>query len=87
MTLGFPIEKLHIITSLTTYRLETTYEGRNLALDKNEYNGLIDYEIESEQSAISLAQETLKKLCREVGIEYRPNKISKHARALKSLSK
>ncbi len=85
LTLGFPIKELRIITKLTTYRIETTYLERNLALDKNEYGQHLDYEIESEQSAISLALETLKTLCQEVGIEYHPNNISKHARALNAL--
>jgi uncharacterized protein YjbK len=84
--LGFPIKELRIITSLTTHRLETTYQGRHLALDRNEFSRQEDFEIESEQSAVSLAAETLKNLCREAKIEYRPNQISKHARALKALA-
>ncbi len=84
--LGFPIKDLRIITSLTTYRLETTYQNRHLVLDRNEYSRQEDFEVESEQSAVSLAAETLKNLCREAKIEYRPNQISKHARALKALA-
>ncbi|HOJ44452.1 MAG TPA: CYTH domain-containing protein [Bacilli bacterium] len=86
VTLGFPVEDLRIITKLTTYRIDTTFLDRNLALDKNEYADIIDYEIESEQSAISLALETLKTLCEKADIEYRPNSISKHARALNALN-
>ena len=85
LTLGFDVPTLHIITKLTTHRLETIYNGRHLALDKNEYGNIVDYEIESEQSAISLAQDTLKMLCAEANITYRPNSVSKHARALKAL--
>jgi len=85
LSLGFPIEQLTIRTSLTTWRIDTTYEERSLSLDKNVYSGITDYEVESEQSAIVLAAETLKKLCHETGITYRPNKISKHARALRAL--
>jgi len=85
-SLGFPVEQLTIRTQLTTWRIETTYEDRSLSLDKNVYSGITDYEVESEQSAIALAAETLKKLCQATGITYRPNKISKHARALKALS-
>ena len=85
-TLGFDVATLRIITHLTTKRLETIYNGRHLALDHNEYNGIVDYEIESEQSAISLAQETLKLLCTEAGIAFSPNSISKHARALRAMN-
>lgn len=86
LTLGFPVNELHIITKLVTYRIDTTYLDRNLALDRNEYGEVIDFEIESEQSAISLALETLKNLCEKAEIEYRPNNVSKHARALNALS-
>ncbi len=85
VTLGFPIAELRVITSLTTWRIDTVYHDRALSLDRNEYSGCLDFEIESEQSAISLAAETLKNLCEEVAIQYRPNNISKHARALRAL--
>jgi uncharacterized protein YjbK len=82
---GFNVSKFHIITSLETIRINTEYEGGQLSLDFNSYNGQKDYEVESEQSSIKAAEQTLKKLCEAVGLPFELNKISKHARALKSL--
>lgn len=82
---GFDTNQLTIITFLTTDRYETTFEGRNVCLDKNQYHGLVDYEVESEESSLKNAAETLKLLCEKAGIEYKPNQISKYARAIKTL--
>ena len=82
---GFDTTQLTIITYLTTDRYETTFEGRNVCLDKNQYHGLVDYEVESEESSLKNAAETLKLLCEKAGIEYKPNQISKYARAIKTL--
>jgi uncharacterized protein YjbK len=82
---GFDTNQLTIITFLTTDRYETTFEGRNVCLDKNQYHGLVDYEVESEESSLKNAADTLKLLCEKAGIEYKPNQISKYARAIKTL--
>lgn len=82
---GFDVTKLYIITSLETLRIDTEYEGGQLSLDMNRYNGETDYEVESEQSSIKAAEQTLKKLCEAVNLPFELNKISKHARALQSL--
>jgi uncharacterized protein YjbK len=83
----FDTSLLKIITSLTTERIDTTFENRHICLDKNMYNGHVDYEVESEESSLQLASETLKKLCEYAGITYVENKISKHSRALNSVKK
>jgi uncharacterized protein YjbK len=82
---GFDTTKLHIITQLTTERYETTFEGRHVCLDKNLYHGLTDFEIESEESSLKHAAETLKLLCEKANIEYKANHVSKYARAIKTL--
>jgi uncharacterized protein YjbK len=83
----FDTSLLKIITALTTERIDTTFENRHICLDKNMYNGHVDYEVESEQSSLQLASETLKKLCEYAGITYVENRISKHSRALNSVKK
>ncbi|MFZ9139011.1 MAG: CYTH domain-containing protein [Bacilli bacterium] len=82
---GFDTSTLKIITFLTTDRYETKFEGRHVCLDKNTYHGLVDYEIESEESSLKNAAETLKLLCEKANIEYKANQISKYARAIKTL--
>lgn len=83
----FNTQELSIITSLTTKRIDTTFENRHVCLDQNFYNGKEDFEIESEESSIKSAAETLKKLCHQAGATYAENNISKYARALKSIEK
>lgn len=82
---GFDTKSLRIISQLTTERIDTHFEGQHVCLDVNHYNGQTDYEIESEQSSLKYAAETLKKLCETVGIAYNENKQSKYARALHSI--
>jgi uncharacterized protein YjbK len=84
---GFDISKLKIITYLTTDRYETRYEGRHVCLDKNLYHGITDYEVESEESSLKHAADTLKLLCEAAQIPYRENQVSKYARAIKTLNK
>lgn len=81
----FDTSSLKIVTSLTTERIDTTFEKRHICLDKNTYNGLIDFEVESEESSLQLASETLRKLCEYAGINYVENKVSKHSRAIASI--
>jgi uncharacterized protein YjbK len=83
---GFKTAALRIITFLTTERYETTFEGRHVCLDKNQYHGITDYEVESEESSLKHAAETLKNLCEAAHIPYQANQISKYARAIKTLS-
>jgi uncharacterized protein YjbK len=79
---GFQTASLAIIAELTTERIDTSFQGKHVCLDINTYNGQTDYEIESEQSSLKYAAETLEKLCSETGIAYQENHISKYARAL-----
>ena len=82
---GFDTTKLQIITQLTTERYETTFEGRHVCLDKNSYHGLIDFEVESEESSLKHAAETLQLLCEKASIDYKANHVSKYARAIKTI--
>jgi uncharacterized protein YjbK len=81
---NFDVQSLKILTSLTTYRIDTIFQGSNISIDKNNYGDSVDFEIESERTSIQLAQDILNNLCLEANINYRPNDISKHARALQA---
>jgi uncharacterized protein YjbK len=84
---GFQTNQLSIITYLTTERYETAFEGRHVCLDKNSYHGITDYEVESEESSLKRAAETLRLLCEKAKIDYKANHMSKYARAIKTLIK
>jgi uncharacterized protein YjbK len=84
---AFQTNELSIITHLSTERYETTFEGRHVCLDKNSYHGITDYEVESEESSLKRAAETLQLLCEKAKIDYKANQTSKYARAIKTLTK
>ena len=84
---AFQTNELSIITHLSTERYETTFEGRHVCLDKNSYHGITDYEVESEESSLKRAAETLQLLCEKAKIDYKANQTSKYARAIKTLIK
>lgn len=78
--------KLKIITSLTTERIEIEYKNNLLAVDKNTYGNNVDYEVEVESTSMSGAEETLKSILEECEIkDFSFNKKSKQSRALSAL--
>ena len=87
--LGFDPTVLSIVATLDTYRVETNYgkEDYLFSIDKNEYNGLIDYELEMAGNNLQTAESQLKSICEEFGIKYVRNLKSKTTRALETLDK
>jgi glutathione S-transferase len=86
--IGITPDDLKILCSLKTHRIEID-DGdntRKISLDKNEYNGIVDYEIELESDSLSRAKESLKKLCEKNGIEYKDNPKSKQSRAMETIA-
>src|SRR5574344_282397 len=85
--LGIDTSELKILTSLITHRIEVDYGSLAsiLSIDKNDYNGLTDYELEFEGNAIEKAKDQLKEICEQCGIVYKENLISKQSRALSSI--
>ena len=77
---------LKIIATLTTLRIEQEYEDLTLAIDENRYGELQDFELEMEATSMKKAQYLLKKVCEEVGIDYKENLVSKQKRAMDALS-
>jgi uncharacterized protein YjbK len=77
---------LKIIATLTTLRIEQEYEDLTLAIDENRYGDLQDFELEMEATSMKKAQYLLKKVCEEVGIDYKENLVSKQKRAMDALS-
>lgn len=87
--LGFNPNDLRIVSSLQTERIEIPdfEEKGSLAIDKNTYNGIIDYELELEGNSLTKAKKYLKEICEQIGIEYKDNLYSKQARALDTITK
>lgn len=76
------VNKLKILHQLRTIRYEITYNGTIVCLDKNFYNGKVDFEIEVEAASLKKAEE----ICREILNRHKINAfefnyISKQARA------
>ncbi len=87
--LGFKVSELSIITSLKTHRIETKYgqEAYEFSVDKNEYNWIVDFELEMANDSLLKAKTQLQKICYQVGINYEDNPKSKQTRALESIKK
>ena len=86
--LGVKVADLKILTSLCTERIHVDYETFGLALDKNTYSNIVDYELEIESSSMDHAQDEMKSILNSCGItSFTFNKVSKQARALNALKK
>ena len=77
-------KELKIITSLTTDRIDVPYESGKLSIDRNEYSGKVDYEVELEHNNEIDAERYLKQFLEENGIEFTLNTKSKVARAIEA---
>ena len=88
LILGVKVSDLKVLTSLCTERIHVEFEGFGLALDKNIYSNIVDYELEVESSSIERAQQEIENILNECGIKnFSFNKVSKQARALNALEK
>lgn len=85
--LGFDIKKLKIMAKLRTHRTQLELdEGKHiLCIDRNDYNNLVDFELELEGNSLGKAKTRLEQFCIEHEIEYKDNPRSKQTRALESL--
>jgi uncharacterized protein YjbK len=82
--LDIDISSLKILTSLKTERIDAPYQGGKLSIDKNDYSGLEDYEIELEYNNQADAERLLKELLESNGIAFSLNKKTKMARAMEN---
>lgn len=88
LILGVKVSDLKVLTSLCTERINVEFEGFELALDKNIYSNIVDYELEVESSSIERAQQEIENILNECDIKnFSFNKVSKQARALNALEK
>ncbi len=84
-SLNIDVAKLKIIGQLKTTRTDIKYNSSLISIDKNEYNNLIDYEVEVEDSSLKKAKEKIATFLKDNDIEFKENKISKLERFNSSL--
>lgn len=88
LILGVKVDELKILTSLTTERISINYENYEIALDKNLYSNIVDYELEVESSSMEHACNEVREILKTCEIDsFAFNKVSKQARALNALEK
>lgn len=85
--LDLDVDSLKVLTSLTTYRIDVNYEGGLLSIDRNEYSGKIDYEIEFEYNNLDGAKKILKALLDQYGIPCTFSEATKVHRAMAAIGK
>jgi uncharacterized protein YjbK len=79
------IDELHIFTELKTTRLDVKYKTSLISIDKSEFSGIVDYEIECEDNSIEVAKANLIEYLNKNEVPYNENFVSKLRRARDSL--
>ena len=79
------IEKLHIFTQLKTTRLDVNFKTSLISIDKSEFNGITDYEIECEDASMEVAKANLIEYLNKNEVPFNENFVSKLRRARNSL--
>lgn len=65
--------------------MDIKYKTSLISIDKSEFNGIVDYEVECEDSSIKVAKKNLIDYLKENEVPYQENFISKLKRAKDSL--
>ncbi len=81
------VNELRIIGELKTTRTDIRYKSSLISIDKNEYNSLIDYEVEAEDKTIEKANKNIVEFLSLNNIKFKENKITKLERFKNSLRK
>ena len=79
---GIDFTKLKLIATLRTERLELQYKRFLLVIDKNEFRGRVDYNVEVESDSKNSAKRYLIQKIRPFGVTYKKGYISKSRRAI-----
>lgn len=87
--LGFDPKQLKIVAQLKTHRVEIPLDdGKHiLSIDRNEYNGITDYELEMNSNSLLRAKNKLQEICDDNGVPYKDNSHSKQTRCLETIMK
>ena len=80
--LNIDINRLVKVSELKTERIEIQKEDYLIVIDKNHYNGKIDYNVEIESNSKDAAIERLNETFSPFGVTYKKGYISKSRRAI-----
>lgn len=83
--LNIDISSLKIVGQLKTTRMDIRYKSSLISVDKSQYNGIIDYEVESEDSSKEAANKNIAQFLSLNDIKFKENKVSKLERFKASL--
>lgn len=81
------IDDLYIVCELKTTRIDIKFNDTIISLDKNEYLGIIDYNIECESIGNNNVEHELIKFLKTFDIEYKKSSLTKLQKALLVLKK
>lgn len=76
------IDSIRYVGEIRTYRFEVFNKDYTIVLDKNEYQGIKDYNLEIESDSNQKSEEVLKEILKESNIEYKVDKTTKSKRAI-----
>ena len=83
--LDIDVPSLRILTALTTDRMDLEYENGLLSIDRNQYSGTVDYEVEFEYNNLADAERILSDFLGKYGIPVVFSKLTKVHRAMAAL--
>lgn len=81
---GVNIQDLKILTSLYTLRYEEHIDDYLVVIDKNQYNGITDYNLEIEAPSVQRAEEVMQFYCLKYKIAYSKHYDTKSKRAIET---
>ena len=79
------LDRIKLITSLKTERIEIQFPEYLFVIDKNYYNDKVDFNLEFESTSKKLAKEYLNQIISKFNIENKKDYISKSRRAIYNL--
>ena len=82
---GNSLNVYHLVAELSTRRLEIKEDDYLVVIDKNEYNGITDYNLEIEASNKKRAEEVIHDFCKRFDITYGDKYKGKSTRVFESL--
>lgn len=83
---GVDLSTLKTIVELRTRRIEVEFDDYILVLDANEYNEIVDYDLEIESKvSIVHAKEIIEKYCKDFSLTYKNDYPTKSSRAFQSI--
>ena len=85
--LGQSLKDYKEVTRLKTDRIEVQYEDYLLVIDKNDYSGIVDFDLEIESDNQAKSKKIIEFYCEKYGLLYDSHYKTKSHRAFEALDK